>query len=291
MTSPLLDPAFLARLDRLHLAARRIFSGRQQAAHVSRRPGAGSEFVEHRAYAAGDELRLLDWNALARTGRLTTKVFRQEADRDLVFALDVSASMGVEPAKFECARRLAAALAYIGLCELDRVHLVAFAEGVRAARAPLRGRPAAREMLRFWAELRAGGRTDLARLPARFPARRGGLVFLISDFLDPAGLPAGLDGLGRLGHEVVGLHVVTPRELAPGLLGEWRLVDPEGAGASRRVHLTRGSLRRYGEALRAHGQAVRRRLQARRGAYVRVRSDAPLEALILRELRAGRLLG
>ncbi|HOX42688.1 MAG TPA: DUF58 domain-containing protein [Myxococcota bacterium] len=289
---PAFDPAFLSRLEQLHLSARRIFSGRQNAQHVSRKLGTGTEFADHRPYAAGDDLRLLDWNVYARTGRLYTKLFRQEEDRNLFFLVDVSGSMGVEQAKFDCARRLAACLAYIGLHEMDRVYLAGFSSGITVARPVLRGRRAVVEMLRFLSGLRTGGATDLGRTLHHFTGLHGGkdgLLFLVSDFLDLERVAAALDGFFRLGLEVVGLHVVTPAELEPRLLGEWRLEDPEG-GPPRRVHLTRRMVARYKTALQQHGERVRRHLQARRGAYVRVRSDLPLEDLVLRELRAGHLL-
>jgi len=289
---PPFDAAFLSRLEQLHLSARRVFSGRQNAQHISRKLGTGTEFADHRPYAAGDDLRLLDWNVYARTGRLYTKLYRQEEDRNLFFLVDVSGSMGVEAAKFDCARRLTAALAYIGLHEMDRVHLLGFSAGVTAARPVLRGRRAVVAMLRFLSGLRPGGATDFNRLLHHFTGLHGGkegLVFLVSDFLDLERVATALDGFFRLGLEVVGLHLVTPGELEPRLLGEWRLDDPEG-GPARRVHLTRRMVARYRAALGAHGERVRRHLQARRGAYVRVRTDLPIEDLVLRELRAGHLL-
>ncbi len=287
------DAEFLSRLERLHLASRRIFSGRLHALHVSRRLGTGLEFADHRPYAPGDDLRLLDWNLYARGERLYTKLFRQEEDHNLFFLVDSSASMAAEKQKWDCARRLAAALAYIGLYEMDRVYLCAFAEGLVMSRRALRGRRAVMEALHTLASLRAGGKTDMRRTARDFVGRFGaleGMVLIFSDGLDLDGTPPALDVLFRAGFEVLMLHVVTPAEANPSQLGEWRLADPEG-GRPHTVHLTRRLLARYRQAFMEHSARLRRHLVSRRGAYVRVSSDTPLEELILRELRAGHLLG
>ncbi len=286
------DADFLARLEQLHLSARRIFSGRANAKHISRKLGTGTEFADHRAYAPGDDLRLLDWNVYARTDRLATKLFHQEEDRNLFFLVDVSASMAVEPAKFDYVRRLAAAVAYIGLYDMDRVYLMGFAGGITAARPVLRGRRAVFDAMHFLAGLQAAGPTDFRATSSDFISRHGGaegLVLVFSDFMDPDGVVPAIDRLFAHGFEVLALQVVTPAELDPRLLGEWRLVNPEG-GRPYTVHLTRRTLTRYRRAMREHGDRLRRHLAARRGGYVRATTATALEDMVLKELRAGHLL-
>jgi uncharacterized protein (DUF58 family) len=286
------DSAFLARLQSLHLCSRRVFSGRQQAMHVSKKLGSGTEFADHRSYAPGDDLRLLNWNLYGRMEKLYTKLFRQEEDRNLFFLIDVSRSMAAEESKFDYTRRLAAALATIGLYEMDRVFLMGFAEGITVSRPVLRGRRALVDALHFLSGLRARGATDFVRTSQDFANRFGrseGMVLVFSDFLDLDGMVPGLDTLFRLGFEVLALHVVTPSEQRPGLLGEWRMSDPEG-GRPHTVHVTRRMLARYREAFAAHGERLRRHLQARQGGYVRALTSTGLEELVLRELRAGKLL-
>lgn len=287
------DAAFLARLETLHLLARRIFSGRMNARHISKKLGPGTDFADHRLYNPGDDLRLLDWNAYARTGRLYMKLYRQEEDRNLFFLVDQSASMAAEPAKFDYARRLAAALTYIGLSELDRVFLMSFGAGICAARPSLRGRRSILEALDFLARLSPGGQTDFREVARHFIGRHGakeGLVLVLSDFLDLDGVRPGLDALFGQGFEVVAIQIVTPAELDPRLLGEWRLQNPEG-GPRITAHLTRRVVARYREELRRMGEGLRRHLSSRRGGYVRAVTSIPLEDLVLRELRRGRLLG
>jgi len=286
------DGDFLARLQSLHLCSRRIFSGRLNAMHISHRLGTGMEFADHRAYAPGDDLRLLDWNLFGRLEKLYTKLYRQEQDRTLYFMVDISRSMDAEPGKFDYTRRLAAALAYIGLFEMDRVFLIGFSKGITVARPVLRGRKAVVEALQFLAGLKSRGKTDFRKTSRDFVGLHGdgdGMVLVFSDFLDLEGVIAGLDGFFRKGFEVLALHVVTPSEMRPELLGEWRFTDPEN-GASHVLHVTRRMLARYRQAFTAHSEKLRKHMQARGGGYVRTMTSVALEEMILRELRAGHLL-
>ncbi|HUU02385.1 MAG TPA: DUF58 domain-containing protein [Myxococcota bacterium] len=286
------DSAFFERLQSLHLCSRRVFSGRLNAMHISRKMGAGMEFADHRPYTPGDDLRLIDWNLFARSEKLYTKLYRKEEDRNLFFMVDVSASMAVENEKFDFTRKLAAALAYIGLFEMDRVFLHGFAEGITAALPALRGRRAIIEAMSFISHLTPGGRTGFERAARDFIGRHGdsqGVLLVFSDFLDLDGVVPGLDILFRRGFEVLALHVVTPGELRPTFLGQWRLADPEG-GRPHVEHVTRRMLARYRRTFHAHAERLQRHVRVRGGGYLRAVTDTPLEELILKELRAGRLL-
>jgi len=156
----------------------------------------------------------------------------------------------------------------------------------------LRGRRAVVEALAFLSRLLAGGKTDLVQTSHDFAGLHGGqegMVLIFSDFLDLEGSVPAMDALFKLGFEVLALHVMTPNELRPSLLGEWRLADPEG-GRPYTAHITRRMIARYREAFAENEGKLRRHLQARRGGYVRAVTSTPLEDMVLRELRAGHLL-
>jgi uncharacterized protein (DUF58 family) len=286
------DGTFLARLQKLHLCSRRIFSGRLNAMHVSKKLGTGTEFADHRAYTPGDDLRLLDWNLFGRMNKLYTKLFRQEEDRNLFFLVDISKSMAAEEEKFVYAQKLAAALAYVCLYEMDRVYLMGFSEGISITRPVLRGRRTVVDALQFLAELKAEGQTDFLQTSrdfSRMHAGSEGMVLVFSDFMDLEGTLPGLERLFSMGFEVVALHIVTPSELSPSFLGEWRMSDPEG-GLAHTAHITRRLIARYREEMHNHSERLRRHLQKRKGGYVRALTSTSIEDLILKELRAGHLL-
>ena len=90
----LIDGALMARLDRLDVVSRKIFSGKLQGERRSKRRGRSVEFADFRPYVHGDDLRFVDWNIYGRLDRLFLKMFLEEEDLSLLVLLDASASMG-----------------------------------------------------------------------------------------------------------------------------------------------------------------------------------------------------
>src|SRR6476619_6821924 len=118
---------FLKKLEYLSLVSRRVFRGSILAQRRTRQLGGGIEFADHREYTPGDDFRYLDWNVYARHDELLLKRFQEEEDLHVYLLLDASRSMAHgTPPKFDYARQVAAALAYIALADLDRVAVVAF---------------------------------------------------------------------------------------------------------------------------------------------------------------------
>ena len=130
---------FLKKLEYLHVVSRREFAGQNRADRRTPKRGRGIEFADHRPYAAGDDFRHIDWKAYRRLNRLLLRLFDEEQDLPIYLILDVSASMA-EPAKFDMARRLTAALCYIGLAHLDRMTILTFADGLVQETSPGRGK-------------------------------------------------------------------------------------------------------------------------------------------------------
>src|SRR6187551_3428323 len=129
----LFDGDFLKKLEYLSLISKRVFRGSVLAQRRTKQMGGGIEFADHREYTPGDDFRHLDWNVYARHGDLLLKRFQEEEDLHVYFLLDCSQSMAVgEPAKFDLARQLTAALAYIALADLERIAVIAFTDRIVA---------------------------------------------------------------------------------------------------------------------------------------------------------------
>lgn len=237
---PLFTSAFLQRLEYLRIVARRAFAGSLPGGRTGRRSGPGLEFSEHRAYSPGDDFRHIDWAAYGRLEKLLLRLCQQEEDLAIYFLVDVSASMTTgDPAKFDHARRLAAALAYVGLASLERVSILAIDGGVRAHLEAGRGKGHILAVLDFLRGLRAEGPTDLAHGVEAFLPHAGqrGLVVLISDLLDPAGFEKPLVALHGRGFDVWCLQVTDPADLAPAGGGDLAVTDAE-TGETVGVHVT-----------------------------------------------------
>jgi uncharacterized protein (DUF58 family) len=135
------DEAFLARLELLQVIARRLFRGRQRAERKTRKVGSGLEFADHREYSPGDDIRNLDWNVLMRLGQSLIRLYEEDEDLPIRIAVDVSDSMLTSGGgKLRYAQQVAAALAYVGLANLDRVGLTCHSRKVHHSLPAVRGK-------------------------------------------------------------------------------------------------------------------------------------------------------
>jgi len=257
----MLFPAdFLTRLEYLSIISKRIFRGQLLAQRRTMQMGSGIEFSEHREYNTGDDLRYLDWNIYARHGDLLLKRFQEEQDLHVYLMLDCSRSMAFgNPPKFDLARHLVAALAYIVLADLDRIAIIAYADGVFAELPITRGKARILPIMRFLEELPTSGNdTNLAKAVQGLLHRsaRTGLAVVISDLFDEHGFQRGLDQLRhrRFDTHVIQLH--DPKEADPSLLGDAELVDVE-TEVVRKVTITERNLKMYRQLFNDYQLAVR----------------------------------
>src|SRR3954467_13673727 len=137
----LFDDEFQRKLEMLALVSRRVFAGRLRAERRSKKKGSGIEFADHRDYVAGDDFRSVDWNVYQRFGKLLVRLYEEEEDLSIYLIVDCSSSMAFgSPSKFDQARRLCAALAYVGLANLDRVTVVGASDHQGALMPATRGK-------------------------------------------------------------------------------------------------------------------------------------------------------
>jgi uncharacterized protein (DUF58 family) len=290
---PLFDTVFLRKLERLELLARKLFRGHLRGERTATRRGRGLEFADFRRYRPGDDLRHVDWNIFSRLDRLFLKLYASEEDLTLHLLLDSSASMGFgEASKFDHARRLAAALAYIGLHNLDRVGVAAFADGPGAALPPVKARHHFMSVLAFLDTLACRGETHLGGSLRAFAGRvrHPGLVVVVSDLAAVEDLGTGLDALRRRAHDVVLLQVLAEEEIDPPLEGSLRLEDAE-LGATLDVTADDALRAAYRRRLAAHLAQVESDCRRRAVGYLRASTAIPFEDVVLRYLREGALVG
>jgi uncharacterized protein (DUF58 family) len=279
MDDALLDAAFLARLEKLALRSRMRSTGARSGAHRSVRRGESLEFVDHRDYVPGDDLRHLDWHLAGRLDRLFIKLFEAKEDRTVSLLLDRSASM--TGAKWTAARKAAAAMAFASLCGLDRVQILAVDRAAEAEGRPARGRSSIHRFFRYLGGASAAGETDLARaLRTLAPARAGAVTVLISDLWDPAGLEGAFARLAHRGGDVHVLHVIDRRELSPPLTGDLTLVDAE-TGAELNVTVDKPTRQAYLAAAEAWMDAAAAAAHRRGIAYFRLDASEPVEDTLL----------
>lgn len=291
MAEPLLTPDFLHKLEQLELTARRILLGRLKGERRSRRRGSSVEFADHKPYTVGDDLRFIDWNILIRLDRLFLKLFEEEEDLHFHLLVDISQSMTFgEPTKLRYAKQVAAALAFIGLVNLDKVWITPFARELGPSMPAARGRRALWRVLDYLDRLEAaaddqdGSRinSSLKEFALRHAGR--GIVVLLSDLLDKDGYADGLRYLLAKNCEIYVLHILADEELEPAVVGDLALVDVEDGDVAE-ITANRPLMDRYRSNV-ASFRAAARDFCARRGiTYLFTTNHQSFEALVLRYFR------
>jgi uncharacterized protein (DUF58 family) len=229
----LLDPVDLARLASMSLRARVIVEGAYAGMHHNPHAGTSIEFAEHKEYAPGDDLRRMDWKAVARVERYYIKRFEDETEMRTFLLVDASASMGYKRSgvsKLQYASYLAAALGYLLAQQGDPAGLLAFDERTRTYLPPRTRGGHIRELLLALEGLYPAGRTEPGRALAHVGelADRRSVIVLMTDLLDaPADLEGRLRQLRSRGHDVTLIHLLDPDEVELPT-GEIELTEFEG---------------------------------------------------------------
>ncbi len=234
-----LDPAGLARVGNLELIAKQVVEGFLTGKHRSPYHGFSVEYLDHRSYTPGDEMRMLDWKVVARTDKYYVKLFEDETNLRATILLDCSKSMdfrGPSPdglTKLQWGSYLAAALTYLLIRQNDAVGLMLFDTEVRSYIPPKAHPTQFRRILDVLDNVKVGGETDCGTVlhEAADRLKRRGLVILISDLIDDeAKIASGLQHFRHNNHEVLLFHTMDDAELTFPFERITRFQDMEGAG-------------------------------------------------------------
>jgi uncharacterized protein (DUF58 family) len=290
----LFDDDFQRKLEYLSLVSRRVFAGRLRAERRTKKSGSGVEFADHRAYQPGDDFRYLDWNVYQRFERLLVRLYEEEEDLAIYLVLDTSASMGFGGgAKLLYGKKVAAALAYVALANLDRVSVVTTSDRVIDRMPETRGKARIFKVFRFLRGVEAEGTTDLGDALKTFVAqaqKKGrGLVVLVSDLYDPKGFEKGINVLRYNKFDPFVVHVVDPGDAKPRLHGDVLVYDCE-TGDEREVTVTAKVLDRFAGAYAWYLADVERFCATHQVPYVAASLAVPFDELILRVFRRGGFL-
>jgi uncharacterized protein (DUF58 family) len=294
----IITPELLRRLEQFQLLAARRAKSSAKGERRSRARGQSVEFADHRNYVVGDDFRYLDWNLYGRLDRLFLKLYEEERELPVRIFLDCSESMSFgTPRKFDFSRQVAAAVGYVALCGFDRVTVYGFPDNSEdavycGALRAVRGRKSALTYFQNLSKLTAKGASNFNESLRRgaLQARQAGVAVVLSDFLDPAGYEPGLTALIGRGFHVNAVQILAPEELNPGTFGDLRLVDSE-TGGIQEITFGKYRLKQYQQTVQNYCQRLREFCQGRGINFFNVSSDASLEDLLLKQLRAAEVWG
>jgi uncharacterized protein (DUF58 family) len=322
----LLDPAFLKKLERLRIHARRAFPGTIRGERRSTRRGSSVEFADFRKYEAGDDFRHVDWNIYARLERLMLRQFTEEEDIRIDVLIDQSRSMhfGSPVTKFDYARRAAAAIAFLAIGSLDRAGVATFDSAIRARVRAMRGRGHLMSVLSFLEGLSQEGDGPAAQagtgeqetggeegkdkdVKAQAPqapkaetkltsvlrgyqkaSLRPGILFIISDFMDGEDFRQEMKMLAHRGFDLNLIQVLSRDELEPEVGGDFLFVDSE-TGEPREITANQRVVAAYRDALKEFTSSLDSFCRSLGIGYTFVSTDTPFEELLLKNLIESRM--
>ena len=280
------------------------------------------EFADFRKYEVGDDFRHVDWNIYARLDRLILRQFVEEEDVRIDILIDQSRSMhfGQPISKFDCARKTAAALAFVGVSSLDRVGVSAFDSTIRAKMRAMRGRGRLLSLLSFLAGLGEDEQEEGASERERGPAEAGrqsrtqtqatekgivtnlssvlrgyqkltlrpGILFVISDFLDPGDFRSEMKLLASRGFDLNLIQVLAPEEVRPEVGGDLLLVDSE-TDEAREITANERVVAGYLSALSQFTRSLESFCRGNAIGYTLITADIAFEDVLFRRLIESRM--
>ncbi|MGE0756948.1 MAG: DUF58 domain-containing protein [Pirellulaceae bacterium] len=246
--------------------------------------GQSVEFLQHREYTVGDDLRHVDWKVWSRQDRLYVKQFEEDTNLRCTMLVDVSASMqyGQGPLnKYEYACTIAGSLGYLILKQHDAVGCVAFDDKIRATIPPRSQRTHLQAVIEALHVSQPRDKTDIygvfRGVAESFPRR--GLMVLISDLLtDQSAVLKGLRLLRQRGHDVLVFHVMDDDELEFPFAGPTRF---DGLESADWLNCNPRALREgYLAALHEFLDTLRRGCARTGVEYALIRTSQPLDAAL-----------
>ena len=289
---PILDPEFMSKLDQLELISRKIFTGRMKGERRSKKRGISIEFADYRDYSPGDDLRFLDWNIYGRLDRLFLKLFMEEEDLFVYLLVDRSISMDFgEPTKLDYAKKVAAALGYIALVNMERVSVGGFSDTVHDYFRPSRGKGNSWKLFQFLESIQPDGSTVLVESCRNFALRHQtkGVVIILSDFMDPSGYDAAFQYFVGQKYEVFAIQILSDEEVEPPFAGDLKLVDAE-TGTNAEITVSGPLLKAYRNRLQNFTDGLKNYCTQRGIAYLYTTTSMPFDQLILNYFRQGGLV-
>ena len=289
MKKYVINEEFLSRLDILETVLKNnvagMFGGNKQSKYGSF--GSSPEFADYRDYMPGDDITKIDWNSYARFDRLYLKLFLDERQMHTRIYIDASRSMDYGNGhKAEQAVRLAAALAYLSINEMNRVSVYTVKGNVVEEIIPVTvGKEPFYNRIGNFNNIEFDGDSRISE--AILPTTVGmgdGMSVIISDFLTDEDYETAIEHLVTKKRDVFCIQILSPEELTPQLTGKMHLFDSENFDKTYKKNIDRDILKAYKSAVAYATDRIRNFCFARGAGYLLVSSEDDLGEIIFGKL-------
>lgn len=268
---------FLQQIETLQMLIKNNVAGQFGGNHQAKTFGSSCEFADYRDYIAGDDIKRIDWNAYGRFEKLYLKLYLDERQMHTRIYIDASRSVGYGNGKKDVqAIRLAAAFAYLSVCEMDKVSVYVLREKhCEEVISGMLGKDAFINSIGKLNDIAFEGDSYISE--AILPSTVGygdGMSVIISDFLTDNNYEDAIDHLANKKRDTLCVQVLSKEELNPKTRGKMHLFDSEDMGKSYRKNINRDIINAYKAALNYATGRIRDYCAARGAEYMLVSAES-----------------
>ncbi|MCI9010282.1 MAG: DUF58 domain-containing protein [Clostridia bacterium] len=286
MAKHIINEEFLQQIETLQILIKNNVAGMFGGNHQSKTFGSSCEFADYRDYIPGDDITKIDWNAYARFEKFYLKLYLDERQMHTRIYIDASRSMEYgKSKKDEQALRIAATLAYLSVCEMDKVSVYAIrdrhAEEIISS---MLGKESYFNEIGKLNEIAFQGDSHISE--AILPSQVGygdGISVLISDFLTDHNFEDAVNYLIGKRRDVFCVQILSKEELNPKARGKLHFFDSENSDLSYRKNINKEIIRAYQKALEYATGRIRELCYSRGAEYMLAAADDSATELFYRK--------
>ena len=287
MSKYVINEDFLQQVEALQVILKNNLAGLFGGNHKSRTYGSSCEFADYRDYIPGDDITKIDWNAYARFDKLYLKLFLDERQVHTRIYIDASRSMDYgNGKKAEMALQIAATLAYLSICEMDRVSIYYIKENkVHEVISNIVGKESFYNSIGKLNEIEFSD--DCFISDSILPTKVGygdGMSIIISDFLTNNDYESAIDYLVGKRRDLICFQVLSKDELKPNIRGKVHFYDSENVERQYRKNINRDIAKAYNEALEFTMNRIKNYCNSRDANYLLVQSEKSVSEIFLKTL-------
>lgn len=270
MSTMVIDEAFLAEVEALQTILRNNIAGMFGGNHQAKTFGSSCEFADYRDYIPGDDMTKIDWNVYARFDKLYQKLYLDERQMHTKIYIDASRSMEAGSEKAQQAIRIAAAFAYLSICEMDKVSIYVIRDNqIEEVITGMVGKDSFLNYVNKLNDIEFDSAVSIseALLPSNV-GRGDGYSIIISDFLTEEDYETAIDRLAERKRDILCVQVLSRDELNPQFRGKMHLFDSENPASFFRKKIDKDRVNAYKEALKYIVSRIKNYCEARGGRYM-----------------------